>query len=236
MKNETDQQNPSKIKLNVNRKEHVVEVPPDTPLLWVIRDNLGLTGTKYGCGIARCGACTVHVDGEAVSSCRTPVSSVEGKEIVTIEGLAAHGRHPVQEAWIEEDVPQCGYCHSGQIMTAVAFLTTHPTPTDEDIDDTMSRNVCRCGTYQRIRRAIHRASEMMSQGAKAGTAGPEGLTVGAKSGGQSTGESVLNPFIRIGSDDTVTIMVNHSEMGQGVYTSLPMLATSPCRWNTLINK
>ncbi|MEJ2716687.1 MAG: molybdopterin-dependent oxidoreductase [Deltaproteobacteria bacterium] len=235
MKNETDQKNLSKIKLNVNRTKHVVEVPPDTPLLWVIRDHLGLTGTKYGCGIARCGACTVHVDGEAVRSCRTPVSSVEGKEIVTIEGLSAHGSHPVQQAWIEEDVPQCGYCHSGQIMTAVALLTKKPTPTDADIDDAMSRNICRCGTYQRIRSAIHRASEIMSPGANAGTAGPEGLTLGAKAAGQSNADSMLNPFIRIGADDTVTIMVNHSEMGQGVYTSLPMLVAEElkCDWSTM---
>jgi aerobic-type carbon monoxide dehydrogenase small subunit (CoxS/CutS family) len=152
------------LKLNVNRKEHTVAVQPDTPLLWVIRENLGLTGTKYGCGVAVCGACTVHVDGEAVRSCSTPVSDVQGKEITTIEGLSPDGSHPVQKAWIEDEVPQCGYCHSGQIMTAAALLAENPTPTDEDINDAMSDNICRCGTYQRIRRAIHRASQMAAEG------------------------------------------------------------------------
>jgi aerobic-type carbon monoxide dehydrogenase small subunit (CoxS/CutS family) len=152
------------LKLNVNRKEHTAAVAPDTPLLWVIRENLGLTGTKFGCGIALCGACTVHVDGEAVRSCRTPVLDVVGKEITTIEGLSADGDHPVQKAWIEDEVPQCGYCHSGQIMTAAALLAENPKPTDEDIDDAMSDNICRCGTYQRIRRAIHRASQMTAEG------------------------------------------------------------------------
>ena len=152
------------LKLNVNRKEYTIAVQPDTPLLWVIRENLGLTGTKYGCGVAVCGACTVHVDGEAVRSCSTPVSDVQGKEITTIEGLSPDGSHPVQKAWIEDEVPQCGYCHSGQIMTAAALLAENPTPTDEDIDDAMSDNICRCGTYQRIRRAIHRASQMTAEG------------------------------------------------------------------------
>jgi aerobic-type carbon monoxide dehydrogenase small subunit (CoxS/CutS family) len=152
------------ISLKVNGKRYQVEVDPDTPLLWVIRENLGLTGTKFGCGISVCGACTVHVDGEAVRSCVTPVSAVLGKEIVTIEGLSARGRHPLQQAWIEDDVPQCGYCHSGQIMSAAALLARNPKPSDADIDDAMSGNLCRCGTYQRIRRAVHRASGMMAQG------------------------------------------------------------------------
>jgi aerobic-type carbon monoxide dehydrogenase small subunit (CoxS/CutS family) len=161
-----DPKNFPQLKLNVNRKEHTVAVQPDTPLLWVIRENLGLTGTKFGCGVAVCGACTVHVDGEAVRSCSTLVSDVQGKEITTIEGLSADGDHPVQKAWIEDEVPQCGYCHSGQIMTAAALLAENPTPTDEDIDDAMSDNICRCGTYQRIRRAIHRASQMTAEGGK----------------------------------------------------------------------
>lgn len=152
------------LKLNVNRKEYTVAVQPDTPLLWVIRENLGLTGTKYGCGIAICGACTVLVDGEAVRSCHTLVSDVEGKEITTIEGLSIDGDHPVQKAWIEDEVPQCGYCHSGQIMNAAALLAENPNPTDEDIDDAMSDNICRCGTYQRIRRAVHLASQIMAKG------------------------------------------------------------------------
>jgi aerobic-type carbon monoxide dehydrogenase small subunit (CoxS/CutS family) len=152
------------LKLSVNRKDYTIAVQPDSPLLWVIRENLGLTGTKFGCGISACGACTVHVNGEAVRSCRTPVSDVVGKEITTIEGLSSDGKHPVQTAWIEDEVPQCGYCHSGQIMTAAALLAENPAPTDEDIDDAMSDNICRCGTYQRIRRAIHRASQMMAEG------------------------------------------------------------------------
>jgi aerobic-type carbon monoxide dehydrogenase small subunit (CoxS/CutS family) len=154
------------ISLKVNGKRYEVEVPSDTPLLWVIRENLGLTGTKYGCGMSLCGACTVHVNGQAVRSCVTPVLSVAGKDVITIEGLSANGSHPVQQAWIEEDVPQCGYCHSGQIMSAVALLTQNPKPSDADIDDAMSGNICRCGTYQRIRRAIHRAAGMIAEGGK----------------------------------------------------------------------
>ena len=152
------------ISLQVNGKRYEVEVPHNTPLLWVIRENLGLTGTKYGCGISQCGACTVHVNGEAVRSCVTPVSSVAGKEITTIEGLSADNTHAVQQAWIADDVPQCGYCHSGQIMAAAALLARNPQPTDADIDRAMSGNICRCGTYQRIRRAIHRAAETIAKG------------------------------------------------------------------------
>ncbi len=152
------------ISLKVNGKQYQVEVAPDTPLLWVIRESVGLTGTKFGCGISQCGACTVHVNGEAIRSCVTPVSAVADKEIVTIEGLSPDNSHPVQKAWIEDDVPQCGYCHSGQIMSAAALLAKNPKPSDADIDEAMSGNLCRCGTYQRIRRAIHRASAMMAQG------------------------------------------------------------------------
>lgn len=152
------------ISFKVNGKRYELDVPVDMPLLWVIRENLGLTGTKYGCGKALCGACTVHVNGNAVRSCVTPVSSVMGKDVITIEGLSSDSTHPVQRAWIAEDVPQCGYCHSGQIMSAVALLTANPEPTDEDIDQAMSANICRCGTYQRIRKAIHRAAGMMAQG------------------------------------------------------------------------
>jgi len=152
------------ISLQVNGKKYEVEVPPNTPLLWVIRESLGLTGTKFGCGISQCGVCTVHVNGEAIRSCVAPVSSAVGKEIVTIEGLSADGSHPVQQAWMSEDVVQCGYCHSGQIMAAAALLAKNPRPSDADIDRAMSGNLCRCGTYQRIRRAIHRAAEMMGKG------------------------------------------------------------------------
>ncbi len=152
------------ISLKVNGKRYELDVAPDAPLLWVIRENLGLTGTKYGCGMAQCGVCTVHVNGHVTRSCVTPVSSVAGKEIVTIEGLSPDGSHPVQRAWTAEDVPQCGYCHSGQIMCAAALLAGNPKPSDADIDEAMSGTICRCGTYQRIRRAIHRAAEMMAEG------------------------------------------------------------------------
>ena len=154
------------ITLDVNQKKYEVDARPDTPLLWVIREAIGLTGTKYGCGKALCGACTVHVDGEAVRSCITPVSSAAGKKITTIEGLSADLSHPLQKAWIEEDVPQCGYCHSGQLMQAAALLEKNPEPRDADIDNVMSGNLCRCGTYQRIRKAIHRAAAMISEGGR----------------------------------------------------------------------
>ncbi len=142
----------------LNGKDVGVEVPAETPLLWVLRDSLRLTGTKFGCGIGQCGACTVHIDGVAQKSCVVPVSAVEGRTILTIEGLSSDGKHPVQEAWIAEQVPQCGYCQPGQIMRAAYLLSTTPKPTDADIDEAMSGNLCRCGTYQRIRRAIHRAA------------------------------------------------------------------------------
>ena len=142
----------------LNGKSTTVNVDPQMPLLWVLRDTLDLTGTKFGCGMALCGACTVHINGEAARSCITPVASVQGKKVTTIEGLSADGSHPVQKAWIAEDVPQCGYCQSGQIMSAAALLAKKQKPTDADIDDAMSGNICRCGTYQRIRKAIHRAA------------------------------------------------------------------------------
>jgi isoquinoline 1-oxidoreductase alpha subunit len=145
------------MELNVNGTSHDVNVEPDMPLLWALRDVLGLTGAKYGCGIAQCGACTVHLDGEPVRSCSVPVSAVAGKRIVTIEGLSRNSSHPVQRAWVALDVPQCGYCQSGQIMAAVALLRKNSNPTDKDIDEAMT-NICRCGTYQRIRAAIHLAA------------------------------------------------------------------------------
>jgi isoquinoline 1-oxidoreductase alpha subunit len=148
----------------VNRKQVSVDTDPETPLLWVLRDNLGLTGTKFGCGMAQCGACTVHIDGEAVRSCVAPVARVAGKEVTTIEGLSPDLTHPLQKAWLEEDVPQCGYCQSGQLMSAAVLLREKPQPTDADIDDAMTGNICRCGTYPRIRKAIHRAAAMMSKG------------------------------------------------------------------------
>jgi isoquinoline 1-oxidoreductase alpha subunit len=144
------------IALDINGKTVSVNAAPDTPLLWVLRDELRMTGTKYGCGIAQCGACTVHADGQAIRSCQAPVSSLAGMKIVTIEGLG--GTHPLQAAWVKADVPQCGYCQSGQIMSAAALLAATPKPSDKDIDDAMSGNICRCGTYQRIRAAIKDAA------------------------------------------------------------------------------
>jgi isoquinoline 1-oxidoreductase alpha subunit len=148
------------MKLSVNGKEHEVSVPEDMPLLWVLRDVLGLTGTKYGCGMAQCGACTVLVDGKAMRSCVRPAAAVAGRAITTIEGLSAAGDHPVQRAWAELDVVQCGYCQSGQIMATVALLNAKAKPTDGDIDAALGGNLCRCGTYQRIRGAVHRAAEL----------------------------------------------------------------------------
>jgi isoquinoline 1-oxidoreductase alpha subunit len=148
------------IVLTVNGQRHELDIEPETPLLWALRDEIGLTGTKYGCGIAQCGACTVHVDGQATRSCSVAVSDVMGVAITTIEGLSADGGHPVQKAWLAEDVPQCGYCQSGQIMAAAAFLKETPSPTDADIDSGIT-NICRCGTYPRIRAAIHRAATLM---------------------------------------------------------------------------
>jgi isoquinoline 1-oxidoreductase alpha subunit len=148
------------MKLNVNGAEREVSASPDMPLLWALRDFLGLTGTKFGCGIAQCGACTVHLDGAPKRSCVTPVSSAVGKKITTIEGLSADASHPVQRAWAELDVVQCGYCQSGQIMSAAALLAAKPEPTDQEIDAALSGNICRCATYQRIRAAVHRAAEL----------------------------------------------------------------------------
>jgi isoquinoline 1-oxidoreductase alpha subunit len=154
------------ITLNVNKKIYNVDVDPDTPLLWVLRDTLGLVGTKYGCGAAQCGACVVHLNGEAVFSCVTKVSSAIGQKVVTIEGLSEKQDHPLQKAWIEVDVPQCGYCQSGQIMSAAVLLKENKNPTDDDIDAAMSGNLCRCGTYLRIRKAIHLAAEIQRKGGK----------------------------------------------------------------------
>jgi len=148
------------MKLLVNGQPHDVDAPADMPLLWVLRDLVGLTGTKFGCGMAQCGACTVHVDGQAVRSCVTPASALEGKSITTIEGLSKDGTHPVQLAWQEVDVVQCGYCQSGHVMAAAALLTVKPDPTDAEIDAAMAGNLSRCGTYQRIRTAVHRAAEL----------------------------------------------------------------------------
>jgi isoquinoline 1-oxidoreductase alpha subunit len=152
------------LKLHVNGKLHQVDVEPEMPLLWVLRDHLGLLGAKYGCGVALCGACTVHVDGAAIRSCTMPASAAVGKRVLTIEGLSASGLHPLQEAWIEHEVPQCGYCQTGMIMSAAALLTKNPAPSDADIDKTMT-NLCRCGTYSRVREAIHAAAKTMPSAA-----------------------------------------------------------------------
>ena len=150
------------IKFTINGKSQSIDVSPQMPLLWALRDTLGMTGTKFGCGMALCGACTVHLNGQAIRSCVTPMSMVAGKKVTTIEGLSPDNSHPVQVAWIERDVPQCGYCQSGQIMATAALLAKNPHPTDADIDEVMKGSICRCGTYQDIRGAIHRAAEIMS--------------------------------------------------------------------------
>jgi len=150
------------IKLNINGRDTRVDVDPDMPLLWLLRDTLALTGTKFGCGMALCGACTVHLDGQPTRACVTPVSAIGARRVTTIEGLSPDSSHPVQRAWIELDVPQCGYCQSGQIMSAAALLAHKPQPSDAEIDTAMAGNICRCGTYQRIRAAIHRAAALTS--------------------------------------------------------------------------
>ena len=152
------------ITLSINGQDRQVDVPEDMPLLWVLRDRLDLTGTKFGCGIGSCGACTVHLDGVAVRSCQLPAAAAAGKAITTIEGLSADGSHPVQQAWVEAQVPQCGYCQSGQIMAAAALIEQTPQPTDAEIDAAMDGQLCRCGTYQRIRAAVHRAAELSREG------------------------------------------------------------------------
>ena len=212
--------------LKVNGKNYSVDVSPDTPLLWVLRDSLGLTGTKFGCGISQCGACTVHLAGEAVRSCVTPVARAAGKEITTIEGLSPDSGHPVQQAWIAVDVPQCGYCMPGQLMSAAALLRKNPHPSDAEIDAALTGNICRCGAYQRVRRAVHLAAEIQEQGRTAATYyfdHPALIQTASPDGQSLTLPFAPNAFLRIASDDTVTVIVNHSEMGQGVYTALPML-------------
>ena len=170
--------------LNINGEARTVEVDPTTPMLWVLRDVLGLTGTKFGCGIGECGACTILLDGQAARSCQTPASVVGTRHVTTIEGLASSRPHVVQQAWIDEDVPQCGYCQPGMIMTTVGLLAENPRPTDADIDRVLGRHICRCGTYVRIRRAVHRAAEFEATSpAASGAASPEGQrarTVGSQ--------------------------------------------------------
>jgi isoquinoline 1-oxidoreductase beta subunit len=204
------------ISLEANGKKYEVEASPDVPLLWVIREHLGLMGTKYGCGKSLCGACTVHIDGKAERSCQIPVRDAQGKRITTIEGIPED--HPIKRAWNASDVPQCGYCQPGQIMDAVVLFDKNPNPTDADIDGAMSGNLCRCGTYQRIRQAIHLAAETTVKGKEIGSA-----QILKMAETQSVLSFALNPYVRIGTDGRVVIVVGKSEMGQGVYSSLPML-------------
>lgn len=171
------------IRFTVNGKPQTMDVDPNMPLLWVIRDTLNMTGTKFGCGMALCGACTVHINGAAIRSCITPISSVEGKHVTTIEGLSPDHSHPVQRAWMEVDVPQCGYCQSGQIMSASAFLEKTPHPTDAEVEEFMAGNICRCGTYQQIKEAIHRAAAMKAAPAKNETAELDQIPADAIAGG-----------------------------------------------------
>jgi len=154
------------IKLNINNKNHELDIDPDTPLLWVLRDVIGLVGTKYGCGVAQCGACVVHLNGEAVRSCVTKVSRAAGQKVITIEGLSENDDHPLQKAWVELDVVQCGYCQAGQIMSAAVLLRENKNPTDKDVENAMEGNICRCGTYLRIKKAIHLAAEMQRKGSQ----------------------------------------------------------------------
>ena len=155
------------MQITINGVAQTVDADPETPLLWVLRDHLGLTGTKFGCGIAACGACTVHLDGEPTRACQTPIGDIGDSAVTTIEGIGSESLHVVQQAWIDEQVPQCGYCQSGQIMSAAALIDTNPNPSDADIDDAMEGNLCRCGTYSRIRRAIHHAAKLKADGAGA---------------------------------------------------------------------
>ncbi len=175
------------ISFQVNGKPQTVDVGPDTPLLWVLRDTLGLTGTKFGCGMALCGACTVHLEGNPIRSCVTAISDVAGKKITTIEGLSPDRGHVIQQAWMAEQVPQCGYCQSGQIMSAAALLVRKPKPTDAEIDQAMSGNICRCGTYQRIRRAIHRAAGEIAARSKPPARSPQPTPRPVQAGGQGGG-------------------------------------------------
>jgi isoquinoline 1-oxidoreductase beta subunit len=199
--------------ITVNGIQYRIDCAPDTPLLWVLRDILGLKGTKYGCGVGLCGICTVHLDGAPARACVTPVGDTAGGPILTIEGLAQDKRHPVLRAWIDEQVPQCGYCQPGMVMTAAALLADRPSPSDAEIDQVMSGVLCRCGTYQRVRKAIHRASSGVESAAS--------LTV--TSGGPPSDDIPLNPWVRIARDGTVTVVIDRSEMGQGVNTSLAAL-------------
>ncbi len=224
--------------LKVNGEEYSLDVSPDTPLLWVLRESLGLTGAKFGCGLGQCGACTVWLDGNAVRSCVTPVARAAGKEVTTIEGLSPDAGHPVQQAWIAADVPQCGYCMPGQIMSAAALLRKNPHPADADIDAALTGNICRCGAYQRIRGAVHLAAEIQGGATTVNNYRFDHPAITAAT--QPDGPNLTigfapNAFIRLAPDDTVTVVVNHSEMGQGVYTALPMLVAEELEaaWSTI---
>jgi isoquinoline 1-oxidoreductase beta subunit len=210
------------ISLTVNGAPHTLDLDPDTPLLWVLRDHLGLTGAKYGCGAGRCGACTVHLGGEAVRSCTIPLGRAAGRPVVTIEGLGGGRLHPVQRAWVLEDVSQCGYCQPGQIMAAAALLTRHPEPTQAQVDDALRGVLCRCGTYRRIRRAIRLAGELLRTGQEPDLPPVPALGAGLVRGGASRSAQAteLNPWVAIEPDGTAVVRVDKAEMGQGVLTTL----------------
>ncbi len=203
------------LSFNVNDKHVAVDVAPEMPLLWVLRDVLRLTGTKYGCGLGTCGACTVHLDDQPIRACETPIAAVVHRNVTTIEGLAGDGDHPVQKAWLAEDVPQCGYCQAGQVMQAAALLDKNLAPSDADIDHAMADNICRCGTYQRIRAAIHRAASPIAQGLSGVMQTPTHLRPAIK--------VQISPWIGINEDNSVTIFISKAEMGQGVRTALAMI-------------
>jgi isoquinoline 1-oxidoreductase subunit beta len=224
--------------LKINGQDVSIDVSPDTPLLWVLRESLGLTGAKFGCGLGQCGACTVLIDGEARRSCVLPVARAQGKEITTIEGLSPDLSHPLQQAWIDLDVPQCGYCMPGQLMAAAALLRHNPSPSDEDLDVALNGNLCRCGTYQRLRQAVHLAAQFHQQGSIGDIHHPSQPAVNSPHLPEGQGLTLgfaPNAFLRIDPDDTVTVIVNHSEMGQGVYTALPMLVAEEldADWRTV---
>ncbi len=206
------------VSFELNGDSRTVNLDADMPLLWVLRDTLGLTGAKYGCGIGACGSCTVHLDGKAIRACDTPIRDVAGRNVTTIEGFASDMARPLIRAWLDEDVPQCGYCQTGQIMAAAALLEDNPDPSDVEIDVALANNICRCGAYQRIRSAIHKAA--LSQWTETDDSRPPL----PHSTTASEPSIQLNPWIKIGPDNTVTVMISKADMGQGVRTALAMLA------------
>ena len=215
--------------LNVNGEEHTYRGAADTPLLWVLRDALGLKGTKYGCGVGVCGSCIVLIDDEPRHACTFRVDEVSGKSVVTIEGFARKPEHPVIQAWIAEQVPQCGYCQPAQVLTAAWLLGRYPHPSDAEIDNALSPVLCRCGSYPRIRRAVRRAAEMLARKARRNPCSTAALGALPAAGPGDTEGYVFNPWVRIARDGTITVVIDRSEMGQGAITGLAMLARQPWR-------